>query len=94
MQAPDTVGLVWFRRDLRTQDHAALHHALRQCAQVHCVFVFDREILDPLERTDRRVEFIRECLVALDQDVRALSGHDSAGLIVRHGVRARANTPG
>lgn len=86
MQAPDTVGLVWFRRDLRTQDHAALHHALRQCAQVHCVFVFDREILDPLERTDRRVEFIRECLVALDQDVRALSGHDSAGLIVRHGV--------
>ena len=31
-------------RDLRADDHAALYHALRQCRQVHCVFVFDREI--------------------------------------------------
>ena len=32
-------GLVWFRRDLRATDNAALHHALDQCAQVHAVFV-------------------------------------------------------
>ena len=89
MQASDTVGLVWFRRDLRSQDHAALHHALRQCAQVHCVFVFDRDILDSLEPTDRRVPFIHACLQELDQEVRALSGHGSAGLIVRHGVASQ-----
>ena len=51
-------ALVWFRRDLRTHDHAALYHALRAAQQVWCVFVFDTDILDPLPRRDRRVEFI------------------------------------
>ena len=41
-------ALVWFRRDLRVDDHAALAHALRAAKRVYCVFVFDREILDPL----------------------------------------------
>ena len=41
-------ALVWFRRDLRVHDHAALYHALRAAQQVWCVFVFDRDILDPL----------------------------------------------
>ena len=51
-------GLMWFRRDLRTEDNAALHHALKLCREVWCVFVFDTGILDPLPRADRRVEFI------------------------------------
>ncbi len=52
-------ALVWFRRDLRNYDHAALYNALKDARQVHCVFVFDTEILDLLEdRRDRRVEFI------------------------------------
>ena len=42
-------SIVWFRRDLRTFDHAALHQALVQSRQVVCVFVFDREILDAVE---------------------------------------------
>jgi deoxyribodipyrimidine photo-lyase len=83
---------MWFRRDLRAQDNAALHHALRNCAQVHCVFVLDREILDPLPRADRRVEFIRESLVSLDEDLRTLAAQEHAGLIVRHAV-ARQEIP-
>jgi deoxyribodipyrimidine photo-lyase len=64
-------ALVWFRRDLRDFDHAALSHALRDAQQVFCVFVFDREILDALPSpADRRVEFIRESLVELDQALR------------------------
>ncbi len=55
---------------------------------MHCVFVFDTAILDPLPRADRRVEFIRESLVQLDASLRALSGHRHGGLIVRHGVAA------
>ena len=78
-------GLVWFRRDLRAQDHAALYHALRQCRQVHCVFVFDRAILDPLPRRDRRVEFIHASLAELDERLRQLGGSPDSGLIVRHG---------
>ncbi|MBI5259590.1 MAG: deoxyribodipyrimidine photo-lyase [Burkholderiales bacterium] len=81
-------ALVWFRRDLRAEDHAALYHALKAARQVHCAFVFDREILDPLPRADRRVEFIRDSLVELDLQLRALArshGIEGAGLIVRHG---------
>jgi deoxyribodipyrimidine photo-lyase len=83
-------GLVWFRRDLRAQDQAALYHALTRCGQVHCAFVFDREILETLPRADRRVEFIRESLVELDAALRALSGHAQGGLIVLHAIASDA----
>jgi deoxyribodipyrimidine photo-lyase len=74
--------LVWFRRDLRSQDHAALEAALGEGAQVWCAFVFDRDILDALpSRADRRVEFIHDSLAELDATLRANGG----GLIVRHG---------
>ena len=86
MDKPHALGLVWFRRDLRPHDHAALHQALRQCRRVHCAFILDREILDPLPRADRRVEFILASLRELDVSLRALAGHPDAGLIVRHGL--------
>jgi deoxyribodipyrimidine photo-lyase len=74
-------ALFWFRRDLRTEDNAGLSHALRAAQAVWCVFVFDRNILDPLPRTDRRVEFIRESLVVLDRELARTGG----GLIVLQG---------
>jgi len=76
------------RRDLRTEDHAALYHALRAARQVWCCFVFDTAILDALPRADRRVEFIRDSLVGVDAELRAMAashGVEGAGLIVRHG---------
>lgn len=83
-----TAALVWFRRDLRADDHAALYHALRGHGRVFCAFVFDTEILDSLPRRDRRVDFIRRSLAALDTKLAAAGG----GLIVRHG-RARDEIP-
>lgn len=81
-------SLVWFRRDLRVFDHAALHHALKASKAVFCVFVFDSDILQPLLdaglTADRRVEFIRDSIVELDLALRQLGG----GLIVRHGSAA------
>ena len=41
MEKPFSTGLVWFRRDLRTDDHTALAEARAQCRQVHGVFVLD-----------------------------------------------------
>jgi deoxyribodipyrimidine photo-lyase len=78
-------GLVWFRRDLRVHDNAALHVALTQCETVHCIFVFDEEILAPLPRADRRVEFIHNSVVELDRTLKAQSGQAGGGLIVLHG---------
>ena len=86
MQMQFDTGVVWFRRDLRTNDNTALWSALTSCKKVHCVFVFDRDILDGLPRQDRRVEFIRESLVGLDEDLRTLSNKPGAGIIVRQGV--------
>lgn len=75
-------ALVWFRRDLRDHDHAALSAALTQAGIVYCAFVFDTDILSTLgDRRDRRVHFIRESLVELDAALRLRGG----GLIVRHG---------
>ncbi|TMS59091.1 deoxyribodipyrimidine photo-lyase [Imbroritus primus] len=79
-------GLVWFRRDLRCVDHAALHHALAQCETVLCVFVFDPDLLEPLARAPdraghRRVAFLHGCVAALDAAL-AVSGNR---LIVQHG---------
>ncbi len=76
-----TTALVWFRRDLRVQDHAALHHALNAHRRVHCVFIFDSNILGPLPRRDRRVEFILRAVEEVDAALRAMGG----GLIVCHG---------
>lgn len=78
-------ALVWFRRDLRDHDHAALSAALANAQQVFCAFVFDTEILDALpSKHDRRVHFIHESLLELDSALRAKGG----GLIVRHGRAA------
>ena len=68
-------ALMWFRRDLRSFDNAALHAALTQAERVHCVFVFDREILDALTDTaDRRVEFIWESVVELRAALELMGG--------------------
>ncbi len=90
MTKPFATGLFWFRRDLRTEDNAALHQALRECEQVHCVFVLDTDILDALPRQDRRVEFILHSLESVDQALRKLCGHAGAGLIVLHGSARQA----
>ena len=87
-------SLVWFRRDLRDYDHAALYHALKNSTEVYCVFVFDTNILDDLDnRIDRRVEFILESVLELKASLEAKGGD----LIVLHGsapheIVALANT--
>lgn len=81
--------LVWFRRDLRVTDHAALSAALQRAGRVYCAFIFDPEILEPLDHpADRRVEFIRLSLLELDAALRARGG----ALIVRH-ARAVVEIP-
>ena len=66
-------ALVWFRRDLRVDDNAALSRALEEAKAVYCAFVFDTEILDALPaKSDRRVEFIWESVQELKADTAVL----------------------
>ncbi len=79
-------ALVWFRRDLRVTDNAALYHALRAARRVYACFVFDTAILDPLladgATADRRVEFIHRSVAALAESLAAAEGK----LRVLHGA--------
>ncbi len=66
-------SICWFRRDLRLHDHAALYHALKQSKAVHCVFVFDTDILDQLvNKQDRRIEFIWHSVRELQLELQKL----------------------
>ena len=77
---------MWFRRDLRDHDHAALYHALKSCKAIYCAFVFDTDILDQFDdKADRRVEFIWESVRELQAALRARGGD----LIICHGPARR-----
>ncbi len=62
------VNIIWFRRDLRLNDNAALYHALQSGIPVLPIFIFDTNILDQLEdKADRRVAFIHSALAGMQQ---------------------------
>lgn len=64
------IQVMWFRRDLRLSDNAALYHALRTGIPVLPVFIFDKNILDQLDdKADRRVEFIHAAIIELQQQL-------------------------
>ncbi|HJD44428.1 MAG TPA: deoxyribodipyrimidine photo-lyase [Candidatus Paenalcaligenes intestinipullorum] len=68
-------ALVWFRRDLRPDDHTALCHALTTHEEVFAVFIFDRPLLKSLDPEDRRLSFIWHSLEAVRQQFEAAGGH-------------------
>ena len=80
------VGLIWFRRDFRLTDNAAIYQAAKQCETLFCVFVFDDSILSTLPQADHRVEFICQSLAELDADLRRTASHPKAGLMTKRGL--------
>jgi deoxyribodipyrimidine photo-lyase len=64
---------MWFRRDLRLFDNAALYQALSGNESVVPIFIFDTAILQQLEdKKDRRVAFIHEALEDMQQQLMKL----------------------
>lgn len=62
------VTVFWFRRDLRLNDNAGLFRALQGELPVLPIFIFDRNILDPLsDKADKRVSFIYRALATLNE---------------------------
>ncbi len=82
MRDKPQVSIMWFRRDLRLDDNAALYHALKGVEKVIPVFIFDRNILDDLaEKKDRRVQFIYNAL----QDMQSILQKLKSSLEVYYG---------
>lgn len=56
------INIFWFRRDLRLTDNHALHLALTSEIPVLPIFIFDKNILRHLPKSDARVEYIHDSL--------------------------------
>ena len=72
------VSIMWFRRDLRLHDNAALFHALQYTSEkngapILPIFIFDKQILDKLEdKSDKRIVFIEAALQKMNAQLQAL----------------------
>ncbi|HPC98213.1 MAG TPA: deoxyribodipyrimidine photo-lyase [Bacteroidales bacterium] len=67
------IVLFWFRRDLRIEDNAGLWHALSSGYKVMPLFIYDRNILDRLEKEDPRMDFLGKTLRNLDHRLKQVS---------------------
>lgn len=64
------INVFWFRRDLRLNDNHGLYQALKTNKPVLPVFIFDKNILDKLEKPlDLRVQFIHQTLETIHQSL-------------------------
>ena len=63
--------VVWFKRDLRVQDHAALACAMA-AGPTLCVYAVELNYWDQPCTSDRQWQFVRECLISLDAQLNVL----------------------
>lgn len=61
--------ILWFRRDLRISDSALLNYAKKE---VFPIFIFDIEILSKLNKDDKRVTFIYNCVLKLKKELKSI----------------------
>ena len=66
--------VVWFKRDLRTRDHAPLQCAARTGEPVLALYVCEPELWTQPDRSGRHYAFLKECLEDLNTDLSALGG--------------------
>jgi deoxyribodipyrimidine photo-lyase len=77
----EKLNILWLRRDLRLEDNTALKKAHQEGLPVLALFIFDSEILDPLDENDARVTFIHEQLYNIDLKLK----EQGSSLCVKHG---------
>lgn len=76
--------LVWFKRDLRAADHAALTAACATGDPVLPLYIFEPDYWSLPEHSGRQFEFLLECLHDLDEALKARG----SGLVIRVGQAA------
>ena len=76
----DPVQLVWFKRDLRVDDHRPLAEAARR-GPVLGLYVYEPELHGSAEFTAAHLVFLHESLVSLERSLQKLGG----SLIIRRG---------
>lgn len=66
--------LVWFKRDLRAQDHAALAAAASADGPVICLYIIEPWLWAQPDYSGRHYAFLTETLAELDRALRARGG--------------------
>ncbi|NBO85805.1 MAG: hypothetical protein EBV38_05160 [Burkholderiaceae bacterium] len=60
--------LIWFKRDLRWEDHAALAHAARR-GPVRCIYIVEPGLWQQADMALGHFGFITESLIDLDAEL-------------------------
>ena len=64
------LNIIWFRRDLRVHDHAALASACAAGGQIVPLFIFEPNYWQRADTSERQFEFAVESLADLDRALR------------------------
>lgn len=70
-QKPDC-GVVWFKRDLRLNDHQPLHHASTSGKPVLLIYIFEPSVILAPDFDVRHLRFIWQSLTWLDKQLMAM----------------------
>ncbi len=65
--APENLNIVWLKRDLRTQDHAALHAAAQQGLPYIIVYIFEPALLAHPDTSLRHLQFQYQSLLHMNK---------------------------
>jgi len=82
----EALSIFWMRRDLRLEDNHGLYRALKAEDPVLVLFIFDKDILDPLPAKDARVQFIWQELKSIKSQLQE-KGSD---LLIYHDTVTKA----
>jgi deoxyribodipyrimidine photo-lyase len=74
-------AIVWFRRDLRLHDHAALHAAMLTGDPIIPVYIVEDSLCRSATIGDKRLHAHFAAIAALDDTLAQLGGR----LLIRHG---------
>ena len=66
LSAPQSINIVWLKRDLRSQDHEALHAAEKNGLPYLIIFLFEPSIIAHPDCSLRHLQFQYHSLVELN----------------------------
>ena len=72
--------LIWFKRDLRTEDNEALARAASQGTLI-CLYIYEPDVIGAEDYDAAHLRFTNQCLVDLRERLRELGGK----LVIRMG---------
>jgi len=65
-----SITVFWFRNDLRLDDNTALYQSLKRHKNVQPIFIFDKNILNKLDKEDNRLVFIHKELLKINEELK------------------------